>query len=128
MSYNIIGKTELEYEFLFNLRDQTLLFLGCARRTTGMRERYWQHWTRWSTRLGRGWRRKRIEVCWGGIARPISGLESEFLPVVLRQFSHLTYQTCPRDGAHFRIDIGRLIKPSIVEILYRVSLTEGTSL
>ena len=28
MSYNIIGKTELEYEFLFNLRDQTLLFLG----------------------------------------------------------------------------------------------------
>ena len=27
MSYNIIGKTELEYEFLYNLRDQAMLFL-----------------------------------------------------------------------------------------------------
>ncbi|KQM09837.1 hypothetical protein AOA81_06235 [Methanomassiliicoccales archaeon RumEn M2] len=35
MSYNIIGKTELEYEFLFNLRDQTLLFLRMCPENNG---------------------------------------------------------------------------------------------
>ena len=35
MSYNIIGKTELEYEFLYNLRDQTLLFLRMCPDTDG---------------------------------------------------------------------------------------------
>lgn len=35
MSYNIFGKTELEYEFLFNLRDQTLLFLRMCPENNG---------------------------------------------------------------------------------------------
>lgn len=35
MSYNIIGKTELEYEFLYNLRDQALLFLKMQPETNG---------------------------------------------------------------------------------------------
>ena len=35
MSYNIIGKTELEYEFLYNLRDQTMLFLRMCPENNG---------------------------------------------------------------------------------------------
>ena len=35
MSYNIIGKTELEYDFLFNLRDQTMLFLRMCPENNG---------------------------------------------------------------------------------------------
>ena len=35
MPYNIIGKTELEYEFLFNLREQTLLFLRMCPENNG---------------------------------------------------------------------------------------------
>ena len=35
MSYNIIGKTKLEYEFLYNLRDQTLLFLRMCPENNG---------------------------------------------------------------------------------------------
>ena len=35
MSYNIIGKTELEYDFLYNLRDQTMLFLRMCPENNG---------------------------------------------------------------------------------------------
>lgn len=38
MSYNIIGKTELEYEFLYNLRDQTMLFLRMCPENNGYAE------------------------------------------------------------------------------------------
>lgn len=35
LDYNIIGKTELEYEFLYNLRDKTLLFLRMCPENNG---------------------------------------------------------------------------------------------
>lgn len=37
-SYNIIGKTELEYEFLYNLMDKTLLFLRMCPENNGYAE------------------------------------------------------------------------------------------
>ena len=35
MTYNEFTQTELEYEFLYNLRDQTILFLKMCPKTTG---------------------------------------------------------------------------------------------
>ncbi len=38
MAYDEFTKTELEYEFLYNVRNQTLLFLKMCPKTTGLAE------------------------------------------------------------------------------------------